>query len=75
MGIDGSYFHPNVYVNLRRLSNIGCIFCEDLLPETAFIKLAWLLGNYKKEEAKKLLTTNLRGEINQRIEFEEDFLE
>ncbi len=31
--------HPNVYTNLRRLSDIGCIFCEDMLPETAFIKL------------------------------------
>jgi len=60
--------HPNVYTNLRRLSNIGCIFCEDMLPETAFIKLSWLLGNYKnKEEIKKLITTNLRGEINPRI--------
>ncbi|MCK4589849.1 MAG: Glu-tRNA(Gln) amidotransferase subunit GatD [Nanoarchaeota archaeon] len=66
--------HPNVYVNLRRLSEIGCVFCEDMLPETAFIKLAWLLSNYKKD-AKKMLTENLRGEINKRIEFEEDYLE
>ena len=58
--------HPSVYTNLRRLSEIGCIFCEDILPETAFIKLAWLLGNYKKE-AKKMLVENLRGEINERL--------
>ena len=67
--------HPNVYTNLRRLSNIGCIFCEDMLPETAFIKLAWLLGNYPKEEAKKLLTQNLRGEISERTLYKEEFLE
>lgn len=67
--------HPNVYANLRRLSNIGCIFCEDMLPETAFIKLSWLLGNYKKEEAKKLIAKNLRGEITERTEYEEEFVE
>jgi len=66
--------HPNVYANLRRLSSIGCIFCDDMLPETAFIKLSWLLGNYKKEEAKKLIDKNLRGEITKRTEYEEEFL-
>ncbi len=55
--------HPHVYTNLRRLADIGCIFCEDMLPETAFIKLSWLLGSYPKQ-AKKLLTKNLKGEIN-----------
>ena len=61
--------HPNVYTNCRRLADIGVIFGEDMLTETAFIKLAWLLGNYKnKEEIKKLIVTNLRGEINPRIE-------
>jgi len=64
--------NPNVYTNLRRLSSIGCVFCEDMLPETAFIKLAWLLGNYKdKDEVKRLLSTDLRGEINPRIEPEQ----
>jgi glutamyl-tRNA(Gln) amidotransferase subunit D len=67
--------NPNVYTNLRRLSDIGCIFCEDMLPEIAFIKLAWLLGNYPKEDAKKLLTKNLRGEITDRTLYKEDFLE
>ncbi|MBU0535527.1 MAG: Glu-tRNA(Gln) amidotransferase subunit GatD [Nanoarchaeota archaeon] len=66
--------HPDVYTNLRRLSNIGCIFLEDMLPETAFIKLAWLLGNYSPEETKKLLAENLRGEITERTEYEEEFI-
>lgn len=66
--------HPSVYTNLRRLSEIGCVFCEDMLPETTFVKLSWLLGNYKKD-AVKLLTENLRGEINRRIEYEGEYLE
>lgn len=66
--------HPYVYTNLRRLSEIGCIFCEDMLPETAFIKLAWLLGNYPLEETKKLLTKNLRGEISLQRTYKKDFI-
>lgn len=66
--------HGEVYVNLRRLGNIGCIFGKDMLSETAFVKLAWLLGNYKKEEAEELMTKNLRGEINERL-MKNEFLE
>ncbi len=62
--------HPTVYTNLRILSEMGVIFCEDMLPETAFIKLSWLLGNFGKEKAKKLLAQDMRGEITQRTEFE-----
>jgi len=65
--------HRDVYVNLRRLGNIGCVFGKDMLSETAFIKLAWLLGNYKKEEAKELMAKNLRGEINERL-MKDEFL-
>ncbi len=67
--------NPSVYTNLRRLAEIGCIFCEDMLPETAYIKLSWLLGNYPIEEVKGLLATNLRGEINIQLKFKEDFQE
>ena len=66
--------NANVYTNLRRLAEIGCIFCHDMLPETAYVKLAWLLGNYSIDETKKLLSENLRGEINSSIEYKEDFL-
>ena len=62
--------HPAVYTNLRILSEMGVVFCEDMLPETAFIKLAWLLGNYKKKEAEQLIARNLRGEITERTELE-----
>jgi len=67
--------HPSVYTNLRRLAEIGCIFCEDMLPETAYVKLAWLMGNYPVEDVRKKLVENLRGEINNRLTYEEDFVE
>ena len=54
----------HVYDNAVALVDIGVIPGEDMLAETAFIKLAWLLGNYKnREEVKKLMKENLRGEI------------
>jgi len=56
----------NVYSTGKDLLNAGVIPAEDMTPETAFIKLAWLLGNYSKEETKKLITKNLRGEITER---------
>ncbi|MBI5884840.1 hypothetical protein HZB89_01950 [archaeon] len=53
----------HVYTNLRKLLGVGVIPGEDMTGETAFIKLAWLLGNYSAEEAKELIGKNLRGEI------------
>ncbi len=53
----------DVYSKGRDLQELGVIPGEDMLPETAFIKLAWLLGNYKPEEVKELITKNLRGEL------------
>ncbi|MBI3033259.1 Glu-tRNA(Gln) amidotransferase subunit GatD [Candidatus Woesearchaeota archaeon] len=61
----------DVYSNLRKEKEIGIIEGNDMLTETAFIKLAWLLGNYKPEEVKQLMTENLRGEINSRISVDE----
>ena len=54
----------HVYSNAVDLVNAGVIPGKDMLAETAFIKLAWLLGNFKKNEVKKLMSKNLRGEIN-----------
>lgn len=44
---------------------------KDMLSEVAFVKLAWLLSNHKKDVL-KLIGKNLRGEINPRIT--DDFL-
>ena len=63
--------HPYIYTNCRRLADIGIIFGEDMLTDTAYVKLAWLLGNYKNDKARELLTKNLRGEINERIQLDE----
>ena len=56
----------NVYSKGRDLQKIGVIPCEDMLPEVAYVKLKWLLGNYPPEKAKELLNKNLVGEISSR---------
>ncbi|MDE1811124.1 MAG: Glu-tRNA(Gln) amidotransferase subunit GatD [Candidatus Micrarchaeota archaeon] len=66
--------NPNVYRNLRILSTSGVVYCEDMTPETAYVKLGWLLGNYNAERAKDMLNKDIRGEITKRIEFDENFL-
>lgn len=59
----------DVYSTGRKMQDLGIIGNQlDMTPETAFIKLAWLLSNYKKDEAKKLFSENLRGEISERTE-------
>ncbi|MFH1053245.1 MAG: Glu-tRNA(Gln) amidotransferase subunit GatD [Candidatus Woesearchaeota archaeon] len=60
--------HPYVYSNLRKLSvDNKCIFVEDMLPETAYIKLGWVLAKTTKhEEVKELMQKNIAGEINKR---------
>ncbi len=63
--------HPHVYSKAIEIKNMGAIYLQDMLTETAFIKLAWLLGNYKKEEVKDKISENLRGEINERIKLDE----
>jgi glutamyl-tRNA(Gln) amidotransferase subunit D len=64
--------HPYIYKNCRRLEEMGVIFGEDMLTETAFIKLAWLLGNYPKKEVPRLIKENLRGEISTRTLYEKN---
>jgi glutamyl-tRNA(Gln) amidotransferase subunit D len=59
--------HPHVYSNAIDLVDAGVLYSEDMLTETAFVKLAWLLGNYPPDEVKKQYGENLRGEINSRI--------
>lgn len=60
--------HPYVYTNLRKLSvEKDCIFVEDMLPETAFVKLGWVLGHTKDiKDVRKQMLTNMAGEITER---------
>jgi glutamyl-tRNA(Gln) amidotransferase subunit D len=57
----------NVYNNGRDLIAMGVIPLQDMLAETALVKLMWILGQTKDvDEAKNLLTTNLVHEISER---------
>lgn len=62
---------PLVYSNGRELLETGIIYLEDILSETALVKLGWILAKTKnKEEIKKLMLTNFAHELNNRLEFE-----
>ena len=62
----------NVYDTGRDLLNLGVIPLEDMFPETALVKLMWVLGQTSDtEEAKKLLKTNIAGEFSPRTMPEE----
>ncbi len=56
----------NVYDKARDLQGLGVIPGEDMLTDTAFVKLAWLLANYKTDEVKRMIRQDIRGEINTR---------
>jgi glutamyl-tRNA(Gln) amidotransferase subunit D len=57
----------NVYEAGRDLQALGVIPLEDMLPETAVVKLMWVFGQTKDvEEAKKLLNTDISGEFSPR---------
>ena len=60
--------HPYVYSNLRKLSvGLKCIFVEDMLPETAYVKLGWVLSQARDiDEIKEMMLINYSGEITQR---------
>lgn len=57
----------NVYTNGRKLIEAGAIPSSDMLPETAFVKLSWLIGTYPHKdpsEIASLYTTNMVNEMN-----------
>jgi len=64
----------NVYSPGRKIKEYVINNYTDILTETAFIKLAWLLSNYEKRDIKELFNKNLRGEFSSRILAEKDFL-
>src|SRR3989344_842199 len=63
--------NPYVYSNLRKLSNFGAIFLEDMLAETAFVKLGWVLGHEEwaknRDSIKEKMLENISGELNNRL--------
>jgi len=60
---------PFVYSPGRELQKLGVIYLEDMLPETALVKLGWVLGHKKlgKEKIKEMLLKNVAGEFNSRL--------
>ena len=57
----------NVYDSGRDLQALGVVPLEDMLAETALAKLMWTLGQTADpEEAKKLLITDVAGELSTR---------
>ena len=60
---------PLVYSNGRELLKTGIIYLEDMLSETALVKLGYILAKTKnKDEIKKLMLTNIAHELNNRLE-------
>jgi glutamyl-tRNA(Gln) amidotransferase subunit D len=57
----------NVYRPQRELKALGVLGDGvDMMPEVAYIKLAWLLSNHTPAEARELYGQDLRGEISSR---------
>jgi len=56
-----------VYSAGRDLIKAGVISGEDMLPETAYVKLMWVLAHAKnKQDIEQLMMTNIAGEIAER---------
>jgi len=62
---------PLVYSNGRELLKTGIIYLEDILAETAFVKLGWVLGHEdwakNKNLVKEKMLENISGEFNERL--------
>ena len=61
---------PYVYESGRRLQEAGVVYLNDILPETAFVKLGWVLGHKvwrgSVATTKKMLE-NVAGEFNKKL--------
>ncbi|MEM0027084.1 MAG: Glu-tRNA(Gln) amidotransferase subunit GatD [Ignisphaera sp.] len=55
----------NVYTTGRKLLEIGVIPGDDMLPETAYVKLSWVLAQTRDlKEVRKMMLTNYVNEMN-----------
>ncbi|VVB82792.1 Glutamyl-tRNA(Gln) amidotransferase subunit D [uncultured archaeon] len=63
---------PLVYSSGREVLATGVIYLEDMLAETAFVKLGWVLGHDDWKKNKKIIKEkmleNISGELNSRLE-------
>jgi glutamyl-tRNA(Gln) amidotransferase subunit D len=57
----------DVYSTGRMLLDMGVIPCQDMLPETAYVKLIWVLGHTKEQKkAAEMMGMNYAGEMTGR---------
>jgi glutamyl-tRNA(Gln) amidotransferase subunit D len=60
-----------VYATGRNLLNAGVISCEDMLSETALVKLMWVLGHTNDPgKVKEMMLANYAGEISEKSDVE-----
>ena len=61
------YTHMNVYDTGRYLLELGIIPCENMLPETAYMKLCWVLGQTEDPKAvRDMMLAPISHEITER---------
>jgi glutamyl-tRNA(Gln) amidotransferase subunit D len=61
------YAHMNVYDTGRDMMKRGIIPAWNMIPETAFMKLSWVLGQTDDpEEVKRMMLTPINDEITER---------
>jgi len=60
---------PLVYSIGRELMKTGVVYLKDMLSETAFVKLGWVLGQTSdKKKIKEMMLENYAHEFNDRLE-------
>jgi glutamyl-tRNA(Gln) amidotransferase subunit D len=65
------YTQMYVYDTGRDLMHLGIVPLDNMLPEVAYIKLAWVLGQTKdREEAELMMKTPIAGETTPREPFD-----
>ncbi len=58
------FVHMNVYETGRDIQALGVIPAQNMLPEVAYVKLGWALGQtHELEEVKNLMLNPIAGEI------------
>ena len=63
---------PLVYSNGRELEKTGVIFLRDMLSETAFVKLSWVLGNADlRKDVRRNMLKNFAREFNEGLRDDE----
>jgi len=61
---------PYVYESGRKIKETGVIYLKDILPETAFVKLGWILGHKQWRGSimtREKILENISGEFNDKL--------